>query len=352
MEIKKIKISIIVPVCNVEKYLRQCLNSLMYQTMSDIEIIMINDGSTDNSGLICNEYVEVDERFKVIHQDNKGLSDARNVGLRIAKGDYIIFLDSDDWVNLDTCEITYSIAQKEKADIVFWSTIKEYPSKSEKENSIFIEKKIFEKESILFLRRRMCGLYRYELRNPARTDAINSAWGKLYKKDLFEIGKIEFQDTKDIGSEDVLFNFQIMKSVRKAVYLNEHLNHYRRFNDNSLTKNHKSNLFDRFLNLFTEMESIIIMDNLGQEFKESLQNRIALSILNVVLSITNPNNQIPIMQKIDDIDKILKNKIYMHAVKNLKLKYMPIHWRLFFNFCKLKMSFVVYIFAIIMRKLR
>jgi glycosyltransferase EpsH len=352
MEINKITISIIVPVYNVEKYLHQCLNSLKYQTMSDIEIVLINDGSTDNSGLICNEYVKVDDRFKVIHQDNKGLSDARNVGLRIANGDYIIFLDSDDWVNLDTCEIAYAIAKKEKADIVFWSTIKEFPIKSEKENSIFIEDKIFEEENILFLRRRMCGLYRYELRNPARTDAINSVWGKLYKKDLVQMGKIKFQDTKDIGSEDVLFNFQIMKGVKKAVYLNKYLNHYRRYNDNSLTKNHKSNLFDRFLNLFAEMESIIISENLGQEFTESLQNRIGVSIINVVLSITNPNNQISIKQKIDDIDKILKNKIYVHAVKNLKLKYMPIHWRIFFSFCKLKMSFVVYIFVLIMRKLR
>ncbi|HJA50079.1 MAG TPA: glycosyltransferase, partial [Candidatus Fusicatenibacter intestinipullorum] len=101
VQIEKVKISVIIPVYNVEKYLKRCLDSVINQTYKNLEIILIDDGSTDNSGKICDEYAQKDERIIVIHKENGGVSSARNKGLDICIGDYISFIDSDDWINLE-----------------------------------------------------------------------------------------------------------------------------------------------------------------------------------------------------------------------------------------------------------
>ncbi|MDV4357675.1 glycosyltransferase, partial [Enterococcus faecium] len=95
------RISIIVPVYNVEKYLKKCVDSILGQTFTDFELLLIDDGSTDNSGSICDELAKTDNRIKVIHKENGGLSDARNIGIEVAKGDFIGFIDSDDYIDED-----------------------------------------------------------------------------------------------------------------------------------------------------------------------------------------------------------------------------------------------------------
>ena len=115
------KVSIIVPVYNVEKYLCQCLESLVHQTLTDIEIICVNDGSTDNSLGILNKYAQLDSRIKVFSQKNQGVSSARNLGLEKVNGEYITFVDSDDWIELNACEILYNTAQERNTDILLCS---------------------------------------------------------------------------------------------------------------------------------------------------------------------------------------------------------------------------------------
>ena len=111
------KVSVIIPVYNVGKYLRKCLDSVINQTLKDIEIICVNDGSTDNSGKILDEYAAKDKRIKVIHQENQGLGAARNVGIDLAKGEYIGFVDSDDWISTGFYEKLYETAKRENSDI-------------------------------------------------------------------------------------------------------------------------------------------------------------------------------------------------------------------------------------------
>lgn len=111
-------ISVIVPVYKAEPYLRRCVDSILAQTYTNLEVILVDDGSPDNCGVICDEYAEKDKRVKVIHQANAGVSAARNAGLRIAKGEYISFVDADDTIDADMCEILLQIARKEDADIV------------------------------------------------------------------------------------------------------------------------------------------------------------------------------------------------------------------------------------------
>ena len=121
-----INVSIIIPVYNTEEYLRECLDSIIHQTLKDIEIILVDDGSTDNSGKICDEYKEKDTRIKVIHQENQGVSVARNRGIEAAKGEYIYFVDSDDYlINNDFLENAYKIGIENNSNIVIvaWRTL-------------------------------------------------------------------------------------------------------------------------------------------------------------------------------------------------------------------------------------
>lgn len=121
-------VSIIVPVYNVEKYVRRCVDSLIYQTYQNIEIILVDDGSPDRCGEICDEYAKKDSRVKAIHKPNGGLSDARNKGLDVATGDYVMFVDSDDWLELNTCEILNSFANDFCAEVVIFGLNSVYDS--------------------------------------------------------------------------------------------------------------------------------------------------------------------------------------------------------------------------------
>ena len=118
-----IKISIIVPVYNVEKYLRECLDSLINQTLEDIEIICVNDGSTDSSPQILEEYASRDSRIRVFHQENQGVSVAYNYGIKQVKGKYFTIVDSDDWIREDSCELLYETIEKRKYYIFFYFKI-------------------------------------------------------------------------------------------------------------------------------------------------------------------------------------------------------------------------------------
>ena len=166
------KISVLVPVYNAEKYIEKCIKSIINQTYKNIEIILVDDGSTDSSGKICDEYGKKDDRIIVVHQENKGLSGARNTGLDIAKGKYIMFLDSDDTFEKDACENLYNEIEKTNADIAIGAHRVLYDSgkiieKATHENSVLEPKIVLER--ILY------------------DDGIDlSAWGKLYKISLFE----------------------------------------------------------------------------------------------------------------------------------------------------------------------
>ena len=124
------KISIIIPVYNTEEYLEKCLDSVLNQTFKDIEIICINDGSPDNSGQLLKRYSEKDERIIILNQQNTGLSDARNNALNLVNSDYLMYVDSDDWIELDTCEIAYQAVIEEQADIILWSYVREFSNNS------------------------------------------------------------------------------------------------------------------------------------------------------------------------------------------------------------------------------
>ena len=136
----RIKLSVIVPVYNVENEIKKCLDSLISQTIKNIEIIVVDDGSTDNSPVLVDQYSKQYNNIRVIHQSNRGLSGARNAGLNVASGEYISFIDSDDYVDLNMFKTMVEYAEKYDADIAVCGRIDEYPDPSKNKNSYTLEK--------------------------------------------------------------------------------------------------------------------------------------------------------------------------------------------------------------------
>lgn len=202
------KISVIVPVYNVERYLKRCIESIINQTYKDLEIILVDDGSTDSSGNICDEYKKIDKRISVIHKKNGGLSDARNEGLKVVTGTYIAFVDSDDFLDLDMYEYMQKNIEKENADIVICGTKIDYDNgkiivKSSKKLEEFDTKRAL-----------------IELNSFKTFDM--SVWNKLYKKSV--IDRIMFPVGKK--SEDYFVMYRYFDRAQKVVVLPEAKYHY------------------------------------------------------------------------------------------------------------------------------
>ena len=201
-------ISIVIPIYNVELFLPRCLDSVIRQTYSNIEIILVNDGSTDGSGKIAEEYATKDERVYLYNKENGGLSDARNYGIERINGKYLTFIDSDDYVALNYIETLYSLMKKNEADMVIGGS--EYVF----DETMIDTAPVIEEDSVLNKNQALLRALKVEMRQ--------SAWGKLYKAELFE--KIRFPKGKLY--EDLAVVFDIINLSNKIVVTNTPLYKY------------------------------------------------------------------------------------------------------------------------------
>lgn len=324
-------ISIIVPVYNVEAYLPQCLDSLIHQTYNDIEIICVNDGSKDRSLEILKKYANKDRRIKLISRENKGISISRNEALNIAAGEYVMFVDSDDWIEENTCQNVLETLVGNDVDLVIWSYIREYDSKS---LPIFLyQTQQSWDDDISLLTRRFIGPVKDELACPQKLDSYGTVWGKIYKRSIIEQNKpIRFIDTKLISTcEDILFNIEYSLRIRCAIYIPELLYHYRKTNI-SYTSKYRPDLPTKWQKQYDIIMSIIQKES--PILKEAYYNRIALGLVGQGLNITF--SRFPPKTQLVMLADILKAKWYSDSVQQLSLDYMPFHWKLFYTFAKHK----------------
>ena len=220
-------ISIIIPAYNVEKYIVKCLHSVSSQTYPNIEIIVVNDGSIDNTEDLIKKCKEEDSRIQCISQRNAGLPAARNQGLRYAQGEYIMFLDSDDWLEKQCCEISLNTIKKNDADIIIFDYYKIIKNKKIPNNS-------YSEKYIEFNQHNDKSPFVYDMRSI-------TAWGKLYKAK--SIKNTSFDETMRTA-EDVDFNFRIYNHVQKVVYIQEYLLNYRIL-DSSAVHGYDKNIYEK-----------------------------------------------------------------------------------------------------------
>lgn len=220
-------VSVIVPVYNVEPYLRRCVDSIINQTYKNLEIILVDDGSPDNCGQICDEYAKQDTRIKVIHQKNSGLSIARNNGINIANGEYILFIDSDDYVSDRLIEIC--MKNIDNNDMIIFDFIKDY-GKNRNEVKVLNEK--YHKN------------YNDLLRGILWDSIPSYVWNKFYKKNIWD--NIRFPENTNF--EDLVVMPQIFLKTNKIKYINKKLYYYNCYNNNSISNNISSkNKYGMFL---------------------------------------------------------------------------------------------------------
>lgn len=247
-----VKVSIIVPTYNVEIYARQCFDSLLGQTLKEIEIILVDDGSTDSSGSICDEYAKADPRITVIHQTNRGLGLSRNSGLEIARGEYIGFLDSDDCVASNMFRVLYENAKEYDADISYCA-YKKFTDGSELadcEEEGQREVRVWSGDSAI----RQYMLDRIGLPPASKEDnsfGASVCCGIFRRERLMELNA-KFISERQFISEDMIFDIDVIPRCRTIVYCDLPL-HYYRYNPASLTTVYKPDRFEENVKLYHEM---------------------------------------------------------------------------------------------------
>ena len=253
----KQKISVIVPVYNVEKYLSRCIDSLIRQSYSNIEILLVDDGSKDESLSICKEYEAKDSRIHVFHKENEGLGLTRNYGVEQATGEYITFVDSDDYLTLDAIDSMVKKAVETDADVVIASHY--YKNK---------------KQEIELSERLYCGTEIKEIlmvhmmgNNGNQLDALSyTAWGKLYKKEIFTKNRLLFPSERKLIWEDLAFSVEAYPLCEKVYILHKPVYYYC-FNEGSLTHTYKPNKINLVMILYRYMKKRIQELNLSADAK-------------------------------------------------------------------------------------
>lgn len=257
-------ITIIVPVYKTEQYLSRCIESIQAQTFTNFELILVNDGSPDNSGIICDNYAKTDTRIKVFHTKNKGVSSARNLGLENAQGEWITFLDSDDWIENNLFASIVKIINQYNTDLVCWNYHIDTPFESKTytpTNYNLIKKSSKDELFNLLLLAIYPGYYNY-------TDKIKldmfSIWNKAYKLSLLKNYILKF-DTHLKRAEDTLFNIRYLQQIHNVVITNDCLTHYNIRPNSALTT------YNPNLNSILKESALTILQNIPSKEKNITQ---------------------------------------------------------------------------------
>ncbi len=258
------KVSIIIPVYNTEQYLTRCLDTVVSQSFNDIEIICVNDGSTDFSPKILDSYAKFDNRIRVINRVNGGLSSARNVGISSAKGDYILFVDSDDWISTNTVDVLYKNAIKNNSDIVLFAYVKA--------NSDLAPK--------TFMGVPECQAFGNFNAKSIPDEALKlfpvAAWCKFYKTEFIKNNNIIFHE--NIIFEDVPFWAEVFTQAQTISYENEPFYFYRENREGQITKQVGETVFD-IIKCYEVTENAYQKRNLWEKYKHPLQMLMMLDFM-------------------------------------------------------------------------
>lgn len=269
------KISFIVPVYNLEGYINECISSIVKQNYTSYEIILIDDGSTDETPQICDEMAFENRFIKVIHQNNLGVSMARNRGLQEASGEFICFVDGDDWLECDFCSLIQNYL-KEDIEIYFFGHYIVKNNKKKKINNFCKDSTIFVKKDFEWLQK--CILNRYINKTNA---ALGQPWGKIYKRTFLEKQQVKYIEGIPL-SEDLLFNLNTFNVAEKGIYINESLYNYR-IRNNAATKKYRENTPAIFLHQMSYIKQFLEVSDNYQILEQDFYIRNIMNIMYCII---------------------------------------------------------------------
>lgn len=256
---KSVKVSVILPIYNMEKYLEQCLDSLINQTLNKIEIICINDGSTDNSLEILQQYQAKDHRIKIINQENRGAAVSRNIGINIAEGEYLSFLDSDDFFDKNMLKEAYQKAKITNSDICIYESYLYDNNTHNKQKCTFAVRKNELPYKDVFNRK--------DIKSNIFKSIMGWAWDKLYKKSFILNNNLEFQDQRT--TNDMYFVFTSLLKAGRITVLEKPLYYHRRNDSNSLSNTREKSwdcFYKALLEVRNELKNMGIYEDYEQDF--------------------------------------------------------------------------------------
>lgn len=329
------KVSIIVPIYNVEKYLDRCMESLLNQTLKDIEIIMVDDGSPDNCPKMCDEYAKKDKRVKVIHKKNGGLGYARNSGLDIAIGEYVAFVDSDDYVDKGMYESLYNIAKDKHCNAVFSGFYVDHYTEITEKREVY--------EYTEYGKEEMGSLAIDFIAAPphSKNEYVHemSVWHSVYLRDTIEENKIRFVSERIYASEDVPFQIDFLLSSSKIVFIPNCFYHYC-YNEGSLTKQFTLKKYEAICKLFYLLKS-----KTGVWDPKALRpKRLFIGYSRTAMrQIASSNSD----EKLSIIKKICRNDIW-NDINDYKCRYLPLHSAVMFFLIKHKFYHIILLMAQLM----
>lgn len=337
----KVTFSIIVPIYKVEEYLKKCVDSILAQTFKDFELILVDDGSPDNCPKICDEYQKKDSRVQVVHKKNEGLVKARNTGLQKATGEFICYVDGDDWISKDLLQTVYNKAiKKYHPDMVIFNATRQYKDRQE-EISKGPEEGYYNKKA---LKEQIYPYMMYDSRRPFCNGLIFPvAWNKIYKRKLLlhhfcKDGRIRM-------GEDNAFVYECLYFANSVYVCNDILYYYNQLNVGSMTNTYDADRFKNNRYLVDYIEKNLsgkdkVLDNQINAFK-------AYWLIMAVF------HEIKTKQPILKATKHIKINIKKYkSVKSIKMKGLPITARIFIGLLKAKLIFLSVIAATIVNKKR
>lgn len=339
------QISIIIPVYNAEKYLRDCLDSIIAQSFTNYEVILVNDGSTDNSGKICEDYEKKDHRFILVNQRNHGVSYARNTGLNIARAKLVFFSDADDWLSENALEVLYDEYIKTGSDMIIanmafvykghWQLVKVF-------DSAFTSN---EKEFITQYERACIG-YGYNPKPGAtrKSAGLGSMGNKLYLRDIIERYNLRF-DLEIFGIyEDNLFVLHYLEHCSSISYITDCVYYYRKVS-NSNSRGYKPNTLEINQRIFDKIDAYIntYKSSRREEFNKAFYMYV-IRRLEVSLSVYffAKDNHSPLFFKINELNKLIRAEPYNTAIDQVDFRRLKPMNKLTWMAAKTKSGFVLW----------
>lgn len=337
------KVSIIVPVYNAQKYLERCINSLKNQSLKDIEIILVDDSSSDMSGEICDKMASEDFRIKVIHKENEGAGMARNAALKIASGEYIGFADSDDYVEADMFENLYEKAECYDSDLVMSGVLfvdgNMFSQKGERSCKIYFDKDThFETEDEL--KKLRMGIVGALPEDEDDSKYGMSIWKNLFRNEIIKSNNISFESEREKLSEDALFMIDFISCIKKATGINGAFYNYCR-NEDSISKSYKKDRFEKTLVFVNEVEKRFKKDIAPEEYQiyiERFWQAICRVICSQEIMYANDNN-IKYSELKKRLNDICTHSLTVRVLSSYPIDKLPLKQRLFAYGVKYRLYF-------------
>ena len=333
-----IKVSIVVPVYNVEPYLERCVESLLNQTLKEIEIILVDDGSSDLSPQLCDTYSEKYEKIRVIHKANAGLGMARNSGLDMATGEYVAFVDSDDYIDKEMYERLYSVAKQKDLDIVIsGGFISEGAYRTTRVGRETEKEILFEGADVKRLALKMTGaLPEY----PLDYEHAMSVCKGIYNRKLIVENEIRFLSERELISEDLLFHYDILQYAKKVMIIPECFYHYC-LNMASLTKTYQKERFQRNVQFYKYVLELIEKRDYAPD-DSIYAERLLLASARVAITQVVGYYQTWNKKMMEEIANICNNEVLRRTLKKYPINRLPIKQRIFAHMMKYRMYVMLY----------